>query len=107
VAGDPEPGNIVSRPLCSCVLDRPGWLTLGKELSSSNHAPDEWASHFEGSVESLSAEGEAPQMLPNHLLGTTPEIESLRPKSPTQLRDEASKKILKEVRHRHPKPLHT
>lgn len=28
-------------------------------------------------------------MIPNHLLGTTPTVEALRPKSPTQLREEA------------------
>ena len=31
-------------------------------------------------------------MLPNHLLGTTPQIESLRPKSPTQLREDAERR---------------
>ena len=33
-----------------------------------------------------------PQVLPNHLVGTTPLIESLRPKSPTQLREEAQRR---------------
>ena len=36
------------------------------------------------------------QVLPNHLVGTTPLIESLRPKSPTQLREEAERRIRKE-----------
>jgi len=32
------------------------------------------------------------------LLGTTPQIEALRPKSPTQLREEAERRLLKEHR---------
>ena len=37
-------------------------------------------------------EGEPPTLLPNHLNGTTPQIEGIRPKSPTQLREEAERK---------------
>ena len=39
-------------------------------------------------------------MLPNHLLGTTPLIESLRPKSPTQLREEAERRQQRELARR-------
>ena len=60
---------------------RRGWLTLGSQISSSNHDAVKWASHFEGTTESHNFEGELPQILSNHLLGTTPQIESLRPKS--------------------------
>merc|ERR1719231_598600 len=63
---------------------RRGWLTLGSSISSSNHDPETWARNFEGTVESYNFDDEPPQMLPNHLLGPTPLIESLRPKSPTQ-----------------------
>ena len=28
------------------------WLTLGDELSSSNHTPDAWAANFHGTVAS-------------------------------------------------------
>lgn len=63
---------------------RRGWLTLGSSLSSSNHEANQWAANFEGTVPSFNFEDELPEMLSNHLLGTTPEIESLRPKSPTQ-----------------------
>ena len=71
---------------------RRGWLTLGKSLSSSNHEPHEWAKHFEGNVESYNFEDDEPQILSNHLNGTNPIIESIRPKSPTQLREEAQRK---------------
>ena len=75
---------------------RRGWLTLGSAISSSNHDPETWRQHFEGMVESYNFEDEPPQMLPNHLLGTTPLIESLRPKSPTQIREEAERRQRKE-----------
>ena len=71
---------------------RRGWLTLGSDLSTSNHEPNAWRSRFEGMHESYIFEGELPQTIPNHLLGTTPAIESLRPKSPTQLREEAERR---------------
>jgi len=77
---------------------RRGWLTLGKGLSSSSLEVEEWARHFEGSHESRCFEDEPAQSLPNHLLGTTPQIEALRPKSPTQLREEAERRLLKEHR---------
>ena len=75
---------------------RRGWLTLGNELSSSNHDPETWPRHFEGTFESYNFEDDPPQLLPNHLVGTTPLIESLRPKSPTQLREEAERRQRKE-----------
>ena len=71
---------------------RRGWLTLGQALSSSNHDPHEWAKHFEGTFESFSLDDEIPQILSNHLTGTTPLIESIRPKSPTQLKEEAQRR---------------
>lgn len=75
---------------------RQGWLTVGKALSSSNHEADAWRNYFEGTIESFNFADEPPQMLPNHLVGTTPQIESLRPKSPTQLREEAERRQRKE-----------
>ena len=71
-------------------------LTLGDELSSSNHDPARWAAHFEGTAESYNFDDELPQYLPNHLLGTTPLIESLRPKSPTQCREENERRLRRE-----------
>jgi len=47
---------------------RPGWMTLGNKLSSSNWNRDVYLSYFVGQH--------------GHLLGTTPKIEELRPKSP-------------------------
>jgi len=48
---------------------RPGWVTLGPSLTTSNYTSEKYKPHF--------AE-------PNgNLLGTTAEIEELRPKSPT------------------------
>jgi len=49
---------------------RPGWLTIGLELSSSNYSAERYKAYFT-----------EPQ---SNLLGTTPEIEELRPKSPTR-----------------------
>jgi N6-adenosine-specific RNA methylase IME4 len=79
---------------------RRGWLTLGKELSGSNHEAAAWARHFDGTVESFNAEGEPPTLLPNHLNGTTPQIEGIRPKSPTQLREEYTKRVEREAKAR-------
>ena len=75
---------------------RRGWLTLGKEVSRSDHDADAWRAHFEGTVECHKFDDDDPQVLPNHLLGTTPRIESLRPKSPTQLREEAQRRQQRE-----------
>lgn len=48
---------------------RPGWLTLGADLTSSNFDPDVYASFFQNTE--------------NMVTGCTEEIERLRPKSPT------------------------
>ncbi|CAG8544715.1 2050_t:CDS:2 [Acaulospora colombiana] len=47
---------------------RPGWLTIGNGLSSSNFDANTYASYFSEQN--------------GYLLGSTPDIESLRPKSP-------------------------
>lgn len=47
---------------------RPGWLTVGPELTNSNFNPDAYWKHFEGPD--------------GHLTGCTERIECLRPKSP-------------------------
>lgn len=49
---------------------RPGWITLGNKLSSSNWNKEAYQSYFIGQN--------------GHLLGTTAKIEELRPKSPTR-----------------------
>ncbi|KAL2650612.1 hypothetical protein R1flu_018740 [Riccia fluitans] len=62
---------------------RAGWVTVGKGLSSSNFNPQMYAKHFgdaEGKIWQ-GGRGNPPVDAP-HLVGTTPEIESLRPKSP-------------------------
>ncbi|CAG8585971.1 2466_t:CDS:2 [Diversispora eburnea] len=57
---------------------RPGWLTIGNELSSSNFNANTYASNLSE---------------PNgYLLGSTPEIENLRPKSPPP-RDTSTPKL--------------
>ncbi|KAL3917641.1 MAG: hypothetical protein SGPRY_006326, partial [Prymnesium sp.] len=71
---------------------RRGWLTVGSDLSSNNHDSQTWRSYFEGQRTSHNFEGEPPTVISNHLLGTTPTIEALRPKSPTQLREEAERR---------------
>ena len=76
---------------------RRGWLTIGKDISQSDSDPTFWASQFEGTFECRVHVDES-RKLPNHLVGTSPEIESLRPKSPTQLREEAEVRILREHR---------
>ncbi|XP_064644839.1 N6-adenosine-methyltransferase non-catalytic subunit-like [Lineus longissimus] len=48
---------------------RPGWVTIGSELTSSNFDPETYANHFN-------------QAEDGHLTGCTDEIERLRPKSP-------------------------
>lgn len=49
---------------------RPGWITIGNKISSSNWNREQYQSYFVGQN--------------GHLLGTTDEIEALRPKSPTR-----------------------
>jgi hypothetical protein len=69
--------------MCLAVQDhniRPGWLTLGKDLTSSNFDKETYTSYFAG------ANG--------HLLGTTDRIEALRPKSPPRCRPHARSAVL-------------
>uniref|UniRef100_A0A0D6R172 Methyltransferase-like protein 1 n=1 Tax=Araucaria cunninghamii TaxID=56994 RepID=A0A0D6R172_ARACU len=65
---------------------RPGWLTVGKGLSSSNFNAEAYLKNFvdkDGKLWQGGAGRNPPPDAP-HLVGTTPEIESLRPKSPPQ-----------------------
>lgn len=54
---------------------RPGWVTLGKDLSSSNFDINAYRRWFEGEINLKSYQG-------GTITGTTAEIENLRPKSP-------------------------
>ncbi|XP_051184843.1 N6-adenosine-methyltransferase non-catalytic subunit MTB isoform X2 [Lolium perenne] len=63
---------------------RPGWLTLGKALSSSNFNKEAYLKNItdrDGKVWQSNGGRNPPPDAP-HLVVTTPEIESLRPKSP-------------------------
>ncbi|RCV42689.1 hypothetical protein SETIT_9G236100v2 [Setaria italica] len=63
---------------------RPGWLTLGKGLSTSNFNKEAYIKNFadrDGKVWQGGGGRNPPPDAP-HLVVTTPEIESLRPKSP-------------------------
>ncbi|KAL6645507.1 hypothetical protein ACP70R_017115 [Stipagrostis hirtigluma subsp. patula] len=63
---------------------RPGWLTLGKGLSYSNFNKEAYIKNFadkDGRVW-MGGGGRNPPPEAPHLVVTTPEIESLRPKSP-------------------------
>ncbi|KAK1652961.1 hypothetical protein QYE76_070766 [Lolium multiflorum] len=63
---------------------RPGWLTLGKDLSYSNFNKEAYNRSFadnDGKVW-LGGGGRNPPPGAPHLIVTTPEIEGLRPKSP-------------------------
>ncbi|WOL05809.1 methyltransferase-like protein 1 isoform X1 [Canna indica] len=65
---------------------RSGWLTVGKGLSSSNFKAEAYTRNFcdkEGKVWQGGGGRNPPPDAP-HLVITTPEIESLRPKSPPQ-----------------------
>lgn len=62
---------------------RPGWVTVGNNLSSSNFNPQAYANNFrlpDGMVY-VSSNVKAPPGAP-HLTGSTEEIETLRPRSP-------------------------
>ncbi len=66
---------------------RPGWLTLGAALSSSSFDAAAYAEQFGvgpagGVATEWAGQGGNPQPGAPWLLGTTPEIEELRPKSP-------------------------
>jgi hypothetical protein len=52
---------------------RPGWVTIGDKILSSNWDKDLYNSYFEGPPNSYS-----------NLVGTTSEIENLRPRSPSR-----------------------
>ncbi|CAN0891743.1 N6-adenosine-methyltransferase non-catalytic subunit MTB [Linum grandiflorum] len=63
---------------------RAGWLTVGKELSSSNFTTEAYIKNFadkDGKVWQGGGGRNPPPEAP-HLVVTTPDIESLRPKSP-------------------------
>eukprot|EP00897_Mesotaenium_endlicherianum_P002522 jgi/Mesen1/2298/ME000155S01389 len=62
---------------------RQGWVTVGKSLTSSNFTSQAYAKHFAGPDGRVwsGGRGNPPPDAP-HLLGTTPEVEALRPKSP-------------------------
>nr|GEW46421.1 methyltransferase-like protein 1 [Tanacetum cinerariifolium] len=63
---------------------RSGWLTVGKDLSSSNFNPEGYVRNFadkDGKVWQGGG-GRNPPPEAGHLVLTTPDIEALRPKSP-------------------------
>ena len=64
---------------------RPGWLTLGSQLSSSSFDPAAYAEQF-GVAAASEWQGQGGNPMPGApwLLGSTPEIEELRPKSPVR-----------------------
>lgn len=52
---------------------RPGWVTIGPDISTSNYSAERYKGYFIT---------ESDATLPGYLLGSTPQIEELRPKSP-------------------------
>ncbi|XP_078427659.1 methyltransferase MT-A70 family protein [Wolffia australiana] len=65
---------------------RAGWVTLGKDLSSSNFNKEAYCKNFadkDGKVWQGGG-GRNPPLDAPHLVVTTPDIENLRPKSPPQ-----------------------
>lgn len=54
---------------------RPGWVTLGQDLSQSNFNGEVYSKWFEGDINLKGFQG-------GTIIGTTTEIENLRPKSP-------------------------
>ncbi|CAA7033268.1 unnamed protein product [Microthlaspi erraticum] len=71
---------------------RSGWLTVGKALSSSNFEPQAFVRNFadkEGKVWQGGGGRNPPPDAP-HLVVTTPDIESLRPKSPMKNQQQQS-----------------
>ncbi|CAI0403080.1 unnamed protein product [Linum tenue] len=74
---------------------RAGWLTVGKELSSSNFNAETYVKNFadkDGKVWQGGGGRNPPPEAP-HLVVTTPEIESLRPKSPMKNQQQQSASI--------------
>ena len=59
---------------------RPGWLTLGKSLSSTNFDIDKYNSFFKGDLCFPAVQGYEG----GRFVGCTPEIEALRPRSPSR-----------------------
>lgn len=59
---------------------RPGWLTLGKSLSSTNFDVDKYNSYFKGDLCYPAVQGYEG----GRFVGCTQEIENLRPRSPTR-----------------------
>jgi N6-adenosine-specific RNA methylase IME4 len=59
---------------------RPGWLTLGKSLSSTNFDIDKYNSFFKGELCYPAVQGYEG----GRFVGCTPEIENLRPRSPSR-----------------------
>ncbi|XP_042439564.1 N6-adenosine-methyltransferase non-catalytic subunit MTB-like [Zingiber officinale] len=75
---------------------RSGWLTVGKGLSSSNFNAETYVRNFndkDGKVWQGGGGRNPPPDAP-HLVLTTPEIESLRPKSPPQKNQQQSAPIV-------------
>ncbi|XP_075485888.1 N6-adenosine-methyltransferase non-catalytic subunit MTB-like isoform X1 [Primulina tabacum] len=71
---------------------RSGWLTVGKELSSSNFNSEAYVKSFadkDGKIW-VGVGGRNPPPEAPHLVLTTPEIESLRPKSPMKNQQQQS-----------------
>ncbi|GBG88129.1 hypothetical protein CBR_g46618 [Chara braunii] len=62
---------------------RAGWVTVGKGLTSSNFSAQTYSKYFQDYDGKMWTGGRSnPPPDAPHLLGTTPEIEALRPKSP-------------------------
>lgn len=61
---------------------RRGWVTLGRSLSSTNFNAEAYAAYFKSDKPHRDHNGKPTPDAPQ-LVGTTPEIEQLRPRSPT------------------------
>lgn len=64
---------------------RPGWVTVGKDISTPNFDPKTYAAHFQwpGGAPFLSVpKGSKPRAGQPNLLPQLPLVERLRPKSP-------------------------
>uniref|UniRef100_A0A1J3HSW4 Methyltransferase-like protein 1 n=1 Tax=Noccaea caerulescens TaxID=107243 RepID=A0A1J3HSW4_NOCCA len=69
---------------------RAGWLTVGKALSSSNFDPQAFVGNFADKEGKVWQGGRNPPPDSPHLVVTTPDIESLRPKSPMKNQQQQS-----------------
>ncbi|KAG8380522.1 hypothetical protein BUALT_Bualt06G0024400 [Buddleja alternifolia] len=72
---------------------RSGWLTVGKGLSSSNFESEAYIKNFADKDGKVWMGGRNPPPETPHLVLTTPEIESLRPKSPMKNQQHQSASI--------------